>query len=117
MTKKITIRTGDGVSIDASIGDDIDLDLHPVTLPNGRVLDEAGAEDLAAELLEAAGRPLPDHLKRVGRPSLSGTGKSSPHVSFRVPEALRHKAETEAQRRGLSVSQLARQALEEHLRR
>lgn len=117
MTKKITIRTVDGQSVDAVSDEDVDLDARPVTLPNGRVLDEAGAEDFAADILEAAGRPLPDRLKRVGRPSLSGSSKSSPHVSFRVPEALRHKAETEAQRRGLSVSQLARQALEEHLRR
>lgn len=115
MRKKITIRTTDGQIIETTSGAEVDLDVPPLTLSSGRVLDEAGAEDLAAELLEAAGRPLPDHLKRGGRPSLSGA-KTSPHVSFRVPRALRGKAEVEAQRRGVSVSHLARQALEEHLR-
>ena len=115
MTKKITIRTTDGQAIETTSGVEVDLDTHPLTLPSGRVLDEAGAQDLAADLLEAAGRPLPERLKRTGRPSLSGGSKTSPHVSFRVPETLRTRAEAEATRRGVSVSQLARQALEEHL--
>lgn len=115
MSKKITIRTTDGQVIETTSGEDVDLDVHLLTLSSGRVLDEAGAEDLAAELPEAARRPLPDHLKRGGRPSLPGA-KASPHVSFRVPRALRGKAEVEARRRGVSVPHLARQALEEHLR-
>lgn len=115
MDKKITIRTTDGHVIETTSGEDVDLDAHPLTLSDGTVLDEAGADDLAAELLEASGRPLPDHLKPVGRPSLSGA-RTSPHVSFRVPRALRSRAEAEARRRGVSVSHLARQALEEHLR-
>lgn len=114
MTKKITIRTADGQSIETVSGVEVDLDTHPLTLPSGRVLDEAGARDVAADLLDAAGRPLPERL-RAGRPSLSGRSRTSPHVSFRVPETLRAKAEAEAARRGVSVSRLARHALEEHL--
>jgi hypothetical protein len=51
----------------------------------------------------------------VGRPSLSGTPGHSPRVSFRMPDQLRERAEAEAERRGCTVSQLAREALERYL--
>jgi hypothetical protein len=51
----------------------------------------------------------------VGRPSLDGSRGSSPRVSFRVTDELRERAETEAERRGCTVSQLAREALEQYL--
>lgn len=39
----------------------------------------------------------------------------SPHVSFPVTDELRERAELEATRRGTTVSQLAREALERYL--
>lgn len=50
-----------------------------------------------------------------GRPSLTGGREHSPRVSFRVPREVREKAEQVAEREGKSVSQLAREAFEEHV--
>lgn len=54
---------------------------------------------------------------RKGRPSLTGRHEVSPSVGFRITPELRARAEAVAGRRGLSVSALARQALEEYLRK
>jgi hypothetical protein len=48
----------------------------------------------------------------LGRPSLSGTG-SSPRVSFRLSTETRQAAEKIAEQEGISLSELARHALEE----
>ena len=50
-----------------------------------------------------------------GRPSLTEPGRHSPHISFRVSEETRARAEELALSRGVSVSTLARQALDEYL--
>ena len=54
---------------------------------------------------------------RRGRPSLSGEAAESPIVGFRLTPELRSRAQDLAQRRGISVSTLARQALEDYVRR
>lgn len=84
------------------IGPDIDLDDEVVRLPSGRRLTPAVAD----EYIEAA--------RSVGRPSLSGA-EESPRISFRVPHDLRVSAELVAQQQGISVSGVARHALEEYV--
>ncbi len=54
---------------------------------------------------------------RKGRPSLTGRPAASPSVGFRVTPELRAQAEDIAQRNGVSVSALARKALEEYVRK
>ena len=51
-----------------------------------------------------------------GRPSLTGKPATSPHVGFRVSPELREQADALARRRGISLSQLAREALEQYLK-
>ena len=52
-----------------------------------------------------------------GRPSLTGTGTTSPQVTFRLPPELRAQAEAQARKEGTKVSAVARKALEEYLAR
>lgn len=54
---------------------------------------------------------------RKGRPSLTGHPSPSPSVGFRVTPELRAQAEDVARRKGLSVSELAREALQEYVRK
>lgn len=87
------------------------LDDEPITLPDGTHLDEAGAEQVAQ-------RALADVRRRnlvPGRKSLSGGNRHSPVVQFRVPEKIRDNVEKRAKSEGISVSRLARKALEEYL--
>lgn len=51
---------------------------------------------------------------RVGRPSLSGNG-SSPRMSFRTSSVLYTAAQQRAEEKGISISELAREALERYL--
>lgn len=51
---------------------------------------------------------------RVGRPSLSEAG-DSPQVRFRLPAATRAEAAALATREGKTLSELARDAIEEYL--
>lgn len=52
---------------------------------------------------------------RRGRPSLSGAAKSSPLLAFRVSSDMRRLLEVLAEQEGVTVSSLARQALDEWL--
>lgn len=73
-------------------------------------------EEYVAELVaEAEGDWDSSEFRPVGRPSLTGEQRHSPRVTFRVPDTLRERAEAEAARRGCTVSQLAREALERYL--
>jgi len=54
---------------------------------------------------------------RRGRPSLSGEAAESPIVGFRITPELRSRAQNIAMKEGLSLSELARKALQEYLRR
>lgn len=95
---------------DADI-DDVDLDDEEVRLRDGRRLTEELAEELAEETLaEVRRRNLVP-----GRKSLTGGSTHSPRVQFRVPADLREKAERRAAERGVSLSELAREALEDYL--
>ncbi|HEY8717440.1 ribbon-helix-helix domain-containing protein [Pengzhenrongella sp.] len=90
---------------------DVDLNTEVVRLPDGRRLTDDLAEQLAAEALAEARRRnlIP------GRKSLTGPGVHSPRVQFRVPEAILEQAERRAEAEGVSLSTLAREALEHYL--
>lgn len=85
------------------IGPDVDLDTDDVRDSKGRRIDQ----DYVDEVVRAS--------RSVGRPSLSYSGKQSPHVSFRVSEDTRARAERRARAEGKTVSQVAREALEQFL--
>lgn len=91
--------------------EDVDLETTEVRLKDGRRLIDEVAEKLADETLAEARRRglLP------GRKSLTREGVHSPRVQFRVPESLRAAAEERAAREGVSLSGLAREALEHYL--
>ena len=57
------------------------------------------------------------YFPQRGRPSLTGKREPSPHVGFRVSPELRQRADALADERGISLSQLAREALEEYVAR
>jgi predicted HicB family RNase H-like nuclease len=98
------------VSADDTI-EDVDLDTEIVRLKDGRRLTNELAEQLAEQALaEARRRNLVP-----GRKSLSGGSIHSPRVQFRLPDSLRSAAEERAAEEGVSLSVLARQALERYL--
>lgn len=84
----------------------IDLDETDVRLPDGSRLTEARAEQLAAEVLERAGR---------GRPSLTEPGVRSPQLRLSVPAELRSRLDQRAAAEHRSVSTVVREALEHYL--
>lgn len=98
------------LSKEATIAD-VDLKTEVVRLPDGRRLTDELAEELATETLaEARQRNLVP-----GGKSLSGGAIHSPRVQFRVPEPLLDAAERRAAEQGVSLSVLARKALEHYL--
>lgn len=56
------------------------------------------------------------HESLAGRPSLAGGKGLSPRVSFRLPTEVRDAAEQLAEAEGVSLSTLARRALEDRVR-
>lgn len=86
-----------------TIGPDIDLDVEVVLDRKGQRITERRAERIAAETLAKVG---------VGRPSLTAPGHRSPEVKARVPSELRDRLHEAAQRRGVSASELVREALD-----
>jgi hypothetical protein len=88
------------------LGRDVDLASEEVRDSRGRRVDEAYVRRAV---------DYDPQVVRPGRRSLSGAEHHSPRVSFRVSDDLRDAAEREAKRRGLSLSQLAREALEKYL--
>lgn len=52
-----------------------------------------------------------------GRPSLNGESAESPTIGFRLTPDLRERATAIAQQEGLSISALARRALEDYVSR
>lgn len=98
------------VGRDATV-EDIDLDQEDVRLPDGRRLTDDLAERMAREGRDEARR----RNLVPGRKSLSGDGSHSPRVQFRLPESLRAAAEAKAAEKGVTVSVLAREALERYL--
>jgi hypothetical protein len=71
------------------------------------------AERLADEA--EAGYPLTP-AKRVGRNSLSGAAGTSPRVNFRMTAELQVRAQARAEREGKTVSEVAREALEQYVK-
>ncbi|WP_158542819.1 ribbon-helix-helix domain-containing protein [Phytoactinopolyspora halophila] len=90
---------------------DINLDQEEVHF-QGERLTEQRAEQVAEETLAK----LRNKNLIPGGKSLSGGGKHSPTVQFRVPEELREEVERRAAAEGVSVSKFARHALEEYLK-
>lgn len=90
------------------------------TAPDGSPITESDAANLAAEFesddSSLDGVPVV-YPRRVGRPSLAGPSGRSPQVTFRLPAEERERAEKVAAARGTTVSALAREALEDLLRR
>lgn len=93
-------------------GPDLDLDEQEFILKDGRRLTNELADHIADETLADLRRR---NLVPGGK-SLSGGGVHSPRVQFRVPEDLRTQAEKVAEDEGVSLSALARHALENYLR-
>jgi hypothetical protein len=72
-------------------------------------------DELASRLADEAERGYDlSRGRRVGRPSLAGSG-TSPRVNFRVSPALHQQAQRRAESEGKRLSQLAREALEVYL--
>lgn len=86
------------------VGPDVDLDNEVVLLPSGERLTNELAEQIVAQTRKVGGRP-----------SLTGGRAHSPRVAFRVPEPILARAEQQAAAEQVSLSVLARKALERYL--
>ena len=93
------------------VGPDLDLDVEDFQYQGERLTNER-AEQIAEETLAEVRRR---NLIPGGK-SLSGGSVHSPRVQFRVPEDLRTQAEHVAEDEGVSLSALARHALENYVR-
>ncbi len=71
------------------------------------------AERLADEA--EAGHEL-SPVKRVGRRSLAGADGTSPRVNFRMTAELQARAEARAAKEGKTISEIAREALEQYVK-
>ncbi len=92
------------ITSDTPIGPDVDLDREDIRLADGTRLTQQGADQIAEVV-----------RRSTGRPSLSGMAEASPQIAFRVPPDVREHAAQIAAREGKTLSQLAREALEERL--
>lgn len=90
------------------VGPEVDLESEVLVDSKGRRVDRAYVERALAEVEE-------DVARRAGRPSLTGKSAHSPHVSFRITPELKARAEQAAREQGTTVSNLAREALEQFL--
>jgi predicted HicB family RNase H-like nuclease len=90
---------------------DLDLDAEEFIYQGERLTDERAAQIAEEALAEARLRNL-----IPGGKSLSGDGSHSPRVQFRVPQQLHDDAERAAREEGVSLSTLARRALEQYVR-
>ena len=95
-------------SYELADGPDIDLTREVVSDRNGRRITDA----YVRRAVDASHRQL-----GRGRPSLTGQSTPSPQVTFRLPPELRAEAAELAARDGKRVSEVARQALEEYVKR
>lgn len=89
---------------------DIDLDEEEFVLSDGRRLTEELAEQIADEVV---GRRHPNLVP--GRKSLSGGAKHSPVVQARLSESTYDRFRRLAEARQVSLSAIAREAVEEYL--
>ncbi len=85
------------------------------------VLDDKKVEELVREIEDDAtewSEPLPKSqwpVRGRGRPSLTGESQHSPRVTFRLDPDVREKVAKRAEHEGKTVSELAREALEQYL--
>lgn len=94
----------------------------PVTwsTADGREIGEVEAARLAEDFesdesaLDGAEVTFP---RKAGRPSLTGAKGTSPQVTFRLSATVRERAERLAADRGTTVSALAREALEQFVKK
>ena len=100
----MTKRKAPEVTTTTTIGPDVDLDSEDIRLADGTRLTERVAEDI-----------VEDTLRKVGRPSLSGARERSPQIAFRVAPSVRERAAEVAAKEGKTVSELAREALEDRI--
>lgn len=87
---------------------------------DGQVISEDEAARLAAEFEaddDALDRVEIAFPRKAGRPSLTGRTGTSPQVTFRLSPTVREQAERLAADRGTTVSALAREALEQLVRK
>ena len=80
---------------------------------SGVPITNESAERLADEA--EAGYEL-SPAKRVGRKSLAGADGTSPRVNFRMTAELQSRAEARALKEGKTISQIAREALEQYVK-
>jgi predicted HicB family RNase H-like nuclease len=92
------------ITVDTPIGPDVDLDQEDVRLADGTRLTEAVAEQIVEGVRRSGGRP-----------SLSGRAAASPQIAFRVAPEIRQRAAEVAAREGKTISELAREALEDRV--
>lgn len=92
------------ITDDTPIGRDVDLEQDDVRLQDGTRLTDAVADGIVEHV-----RPT------AGRPSLSGQPAASPQISSRVAPAVRDRASEIAAREGKTISELAREALEQRV--
>ena len=87
-----------------------------------RKSDLVGAD---SDICDSRGRHIDDayvagalrDARRAGRPSLTGASTSSPQIVVRVTPGLKRDAAQLAAKKGLSLSELTRQALDEFVKR
>jgi len=96
-------RTPPRITREVPIRPDADLAQEDLRLADGTRLTPEVAEDIVEQVRHA-----------TGRPSLSGTA-TSPQIAFRVAATLSERAAAVAAREGKTISQLAREALEERI--
>lgn len=83
---------------------------------SGRTITEAEARRMAAEFEQAdVDYANAEYPRRRGRPSLTGRAEHSPQITFRLDDEMLQRASRMADRDGVSLSALARQALDEFL--
>ncbi len=92
------------ITDNTSIGRDVDLEVDDVRLQDGTRL----TDEVVDVIVEEARRTS-------GRPSLSGQAAASPKISFRVAPSVRDRAAEVAAKEGKTVSELAREALEDRI--
>lgn len=86
-------------------GPDVDLESEDVRDSRGRRITQEYVDGAVADA----------HRQVRGRPSLTGPGRHSPQIAFRVPADLQASAGRLAAQRGTTVSRLAREALETYV--
>jgi hypothetical protein len=97
-------RTPPRITEQTRVGTDVDLERDDIRLADGTRL----TPEIADSIVEQVHRTS-------GRPSLSGKAAASPQIAFRVAPDLRDRAAELAAREGKTVSQLAREALEDRI--